>query len=395
MRARAIAALGGGLAVVTAGVVLVLDGDVRSASTPGATTTTVQTPDSLLPSHNMSPVEFVSVMEGFAVETDCPPDPNRDAILCPVTILGTDDAGAHWERRGNLGDGVVSTTEGGARVHLRFVDPQVGYAAIDGGFLYETHDGGRRWTPAEWKLNPGSPDSAISSLTGIEEISVHDGRALVVGTCAAGSRCSFTAQSAVGSGIWKRAAIPGPAPMLATPPLDGPSGGPTALIRLLSATSRDGFVWLEINVPCPGWVSSGNPVALDAQHLWMVCTGEPAGPFSAISVYASSDGGATWRLVGNNGSLGEDKVGDVPGTRFEASIAPTGVLWASGYLGWLARSTDGGSTWTGVDFPGEHTDGRPALDWVDDHTGFAWSRGYISRTTDGGTTWTVTGKYPY
>ena len=112
-------------------------------------------------------------------------------------------------------------------------------------------------------------------------------------------------------------------------------------------------------------------------------TGFAAGELSMF--YKTTDGGATWSALSLPPNLTAPPNGGV--IRSLHWESPTLGFISGGYgnSGYIAKSTDGGETWT-IKSP-------PMLDWAevidfDGDLGLAAGTGFLMRTTDAGETWT-------
>jgi photosystem II stability/assembly factor-like uncharacterized protein len=104
-------------------------------------------------------------------------------------------------------------------------------------------------------------------------------------------------------------------------------------------------------------------------------------PTAGSGIYRTDDGGRTWRGLG----------GELPWNSSEAIffVGPTG--WIAGGQGKLARTTDGGATWTAHDIPDQHDLRHPRLRFVSPERGWLMAqgghKGGILFTADGGKSW--------
>ncbi len=138
-------------------------------------------------------------------------------------------------------------------------------------------------------------------------------------------------------------ASPGPG---STVPYGGQGPGYDHLYVIVSRTTDGGVTWQSVTLP-GDWGGSQPVLAFaDAQHGFLLLSGLRGGGGSVV--FATQDGGATWRRVG-----GADSLGSI----FSASDAAT--VWAGneGDAGPVARpildvSRDGGRTWADARLPG-------------------------------------------
>lgn len=282
---------------------------------------------------------------------------------------------------------------------LDFIDSQRGFALQPDAnnnsgtpTLYSTSDGGHTWTSIQPHLpaaagasgSPGtttkspSPGSVIfASLQVGWELSVPPDRLRTV-----------IFRTADGGGHWR---LWGVAPE-AAPPV-GVNANSVLLndsVNLLS--SSDGVTWASHPLPEPGANLSFLP---DLQHGWAyapVPTNNPppgkGGPPAPMGVWATVDGGATWRLVAHGLNLGD---GSGPIAFWSTT---TGAILQGGTL-YLTH--DSGLTWHVLSV-GNFTVNGPAQD--SPPIMFDASHGvlpilvfsgaptmYLSQTSDGGLTW--------
>jgi len=158
---------------------------------------------------------------------------------------------------------------------------------------------------------------------------------------------------------------------------------------------------LLANPQRPGWLYAANPgwasCSTDGGRTWSRIENGPSGFWSlAIApngsdlvggnndgVFASSDGGVTWRALWTGRYL-ETKAITIapsrPSTIYRLTNTGTGAQ--SG----LFRSDNGGESWTALHWPGERDSAQPiAVDPRDDRS--LWIG--LVHSTDGGETWTI------
>ncbi|QDU24062.1 YCF48-related protein [Urbifossiella limnaea] len=292
-------------------------------------------------------VQFVDKDEGWAVGDD-------------GVVWHSIDGGAHWERQ-----------KTGSRASLRgvhFQNPYTGWAVgrldapngVSAGVMLKTADGGLTWEEVGVNVLPGlhavrffddkngfvCGDGSDAFPTGMFHTA--DGGKTwrpVSGARSPGWRAAdFDAQgTGVVAGVWSRlAVVRGGA--LADADLDPLGGRAVHAIKNtpfrwvaagdggLVMTSDDGRRWGAVNLGVPAAVAMScdfRAVAASGTHVWVA--GRPGSV-----VFHSPDGGKTWETQKTNLTT------PVLGMHF--LDATTG--WAVGELGTIARTTDGGRTWT-------------------------------------------------
>jgi hypothetical protein len=330
---------------------------------------------------------WVSTDIGFALGT-------APCTTAPCTsILRTADGGKSWvglpAPKAMLGQTDTCSHDCDLVTHLRFANPQVGYA-FSFNSLFLTTDGGRHWA----KQAGGSAYS----------LEIVDGTVLrVVGqapSCAPG--CDFTVQrSAIGGTDWQDVELPaggqhsgaqlaasGRTVVLAT--FGHTAGGAENQTSVLFTSTDSGATWRKVGEPCPhadsgaanGEVDTVAVTVAPDQSITALCT--PRGGNGGEFTVTSTDAGAHWATA----SARLAAAGNVLGA------ASAGTLLVS--LDHLYRSTDGGRHWTRT---GDGTKGPDAASWI----GFENSSvgrvlevdgpdtvasGKVWTTTDAGRSWT-------
>lgn len=317
---------------------------------------------------------------------------NYDCVTgrCAV-VLSTRDGGAHWTRLaapegvtpvddegspsgGSCGDN--GTVFGPCVDHILFADRRHGYTWSFHS-LYATDDGGVTWTDQSGR----ALDLVVAGGYAYRLSPVHD--------CSAGCTGHLQA-SAVGSNSWRTVDPDGVAPLLFTSQLSA-SGSDVYFLRgvdgasvthlTLYRTDDGGSSWNVVGTDLCGDPRLNTPsVSAGGGELALVCR-TTAASGSSESLLLSPDRGH---------SIGDTR--PLPGISTRAAPALT-VLSAStlvwevvGQRATVYASRDGGVTWRPVD---SAADLRPihALSTTTayrlraDGTGVVW-------TTDGGTTWT-------
>ena len=326
-------------------------------------------------------VTFVSTQEAFVLGT-------APCAKAPCTsILRTLNRGASWR---GLPAPVVPLaapfeTTGPAVWGIRFANPSVGFVFGDG--LWETTDGGERWTAA------ASPGGSIESLE------VIDGQVLAIAAaCTANGGCGQAGtleRRPLAGGSWQAVAqvsVPGAiatqarvAAVLAgdavivttnggvttvdhsgpcsTAAIEGPSSiavtGPNGLAVLCAGNGAAGSVdktvyvsddlgahWTKAGSPARG----GDPEGLSAGSTSQLVVAAASG---ASMLYYSADGGAQWSTAyyAGDGGLGFNDLGFTTATNGVVVYGPVmSDNNAESRPGWLLLTSNGGASWRPVSF---------------------------------------------
>jgi hypothetical protein len=268
-------------------------------------------------------VTFVSTEEAFVLGT-------APCAKAPCTsILRTLNRGASWR---GLPAPVVPLAApfevtGPAGWGIRFANPSDGF--VFGNGLWETTDGGERWTPA------ASPGGSIVSLE------VIDGQVLaIVATCTASGGCGQT-------GTLKRRPLAGGAWEAVTPvSVRGAIATQAGVAAVLAGdavivTGNGGISTVDRSGPC-STASIEAPVSIAVtgpNGLAVLCAGNGAAGSVDKTVYVSDDLGAHWTKAGSPAAGGD------PEGLSAGSTSQLVVSAASG-ASMLYYSADGGAQWT-------------------------------------------------
>jgi BNR/Asp-box repeat len=296
-------------------------------------------------------VTFVGAATGWVMGQSLPAGQcDQPAAPACIVLRRTDSGGATWRTvhpppaHGPNGPTGVS--------QIRFLTRSDGWAF--GPQLWATHNAGRTWT----QVATGGLRVTALEARGRRVFAVW---ARCTGTGAGfASHCtSFTVYSSpAGSDAWTPALSPvaaGPAGGAASLLLTGttayllsPAGslfaGPLTGATLQSIPQATGTAAAEPRTPpCPAGspqpggqpsgalLAAGPPSSLD-----LLCAGTSAGGPQRKTIYASSDGGQTWRRTGQ---------APATGTAWFLSASPSGALVLATSVG-IEVSTDGGTTWS-------------------------------------------------
>lgn len=282
-------------------------------------------------------VTFVSPTEGWVLGTaPCGSPP------C-TSIVRTTDAGASWVGIPAPVDGLSPGGEAAGVSEIRFATPMDGW--VFGPDLWATHDGGATWHRVA--LDGGAQVSALEASAGRVWAAVLDDTSAQVRVYG----------SPVGSDAW--AAEPVNVPIGAGPVpatqivLQGSTGWLVQVDRTVIGGARlvNGR-WTSWTPPCATVVGPAALAASSPSDLVAACDvglwGGTAPP--AERLYVSRDGGGSFSAV--PGNVVPTGGGSVVGV---ASRVAGSVVVASG--GSLYASSDGGATWA-VSFHGQETSWR-------------------------------------
>ena len=332
-------------------------------------------------------VTFVGVSTGWVMEQAIPAGQcDRPGAPDCVVLQRTDTGGVAWRTvspppaHGPAGATGVS--------QVRFLTPSDGWAF--GPQLWATHDGGQTWT----QIPTGGLRVTALETRGQQVFAVW-ARCTGTGPGFASHCTGFTVYSSpAGSDSWAPAATtvtacPGPAGGAASLLLTGTTAYLLAPAGSLLAGPLAGASLQPVQqAPCAAGPAQtdGQPsrallaAGASASGLELLCTGPSAGGQQSKTVYASADGGQTWRRAG---------LAPAAGTAFFLSGSPSGSLVLATSLG-IEVSADGGASWSaasgamppgGFAYAGMTTDAQGVAVPADPSQHAVWF------TYDGGRTW--------
>jgi photosystem II stability/assembly factor-like uncharacterized protein len=335
-------------------------------------------------------ISFVSPERGFGIAE--PQATNGTTI--PLELDSTTDGGRRWRSVGPL----PGTESAGGKPLMVFTDDRTGFLRGPRG-LYVTHDGGRTW--------------ALQALAGrVLDLAVAGGRVWVaLSTCPAEPEgaavkqpCSVEAAASDDDGDsfqpltdlpfaqYEGGQVVAPSKHTAYIATWRPAGTASGSGELL-ATDDGGTAWRSLQLPCPAAYQLGGALSLGGNTLWLACLGQGSGGAEGKVLYRSTDGGAGWAAVssyavgGATGAPGGAPSGTLEG--LEATSPSDAVLLTVN--GGLARTVDGGSTWSPAvpdvaGYDGVLAFADPRHGWLAAYTVFSSVPG-VWRTTDGSASW--------
>jgi hypothetical protein len=275
-------------------------------------------------------VTFVSTEEAFVLGT-------APCAKAPCTsILRTLNRGASWR---GLPAPVVPLAAPfevtrPAVWGIRFANPSDGF--VFGNGLWQTTDGGERWTPA------ASPRDSIVSLE------VIDGQVLAIAaTCTANGGCGRTGtleRRPLAGGAWQAVAQVSVAGAIATQSRMAAALAGDGVI----VTGNGGISTVDRSGPCStAGIDAPVSIAVTGPNgLAVLCAGNGAAGSVDKTVYVSDDLGAHWAKAGAPGR-GGDPEGLSAGSTSQLVVAA-----ASG-ASMLYRSADGGAQWVTAYYEGD------------------------------------------
>lgn len=265
------------------------------------------------------------------------------------------DAGLTWNRVWD--SGTTGSMNGGC-----FTSPTDGFVVESGNLILRTRDGGQTW-------------SYVSNGMGaeFEDVKMFDAqRGLVAGAAVlrtddgGHSWIPTTPASSYAAGNVRDLALVAPSFAFAS----GSTG-------LLLKSADAGLTWQS--VPPPAGYPNGSTGTYTACSFISPTEGWIAGSY--LEITHTLDGGNTWQQQFVGGSSADGV--------YDMDFVDAQHGWVVGTFGsGVLRTADGGTSWSFHAFPSPSPDGR-AIDFVTPLVGWAASTGgFIARSTNGGLTWT-------
>ncbi len=361
-------------------------GTVVVVPTPGSTAGvgTTPAPAGIPTGFQAASVTFVSTQEGWAL----------GGVPCSsgtcASIIRTTDGGRTWTPQAAPSTPFAQAPQPGSGPgvgEIRFANALDGWAYAPD--LWSTHDGGATWTRV---AIPG-----LGSGSQIVALEAADGRAQAVAWDGSGSYRIAT--SVVGKDEWSLATVKvpvgaGPVPQIQLV-LAGAGGWMVEVDRTVVGGARlANGTWTPWTPPCSNAMGTALLDAATPTDLVAECDGGQWGtPKDARQagqhLYVSTDGGATFAQSKASVPL---VVVSAISTPTPSTIVLAGSRGQSTPVGAIARSTNGGTTWSTVDLPSG---------WSVSYLGFTTptqgvaivdngTASHLYMTYDGGASWSET-----
>lgn len=324
-------------------------------------------------------VTWVSPDEGFVLGT-------APCAHAPCTsIARTLDRGTSWTSLPAPAVPVGAPAQAGAVWGIRFATPEHGFVFGDG--LWETTDGGRRWSRAT------TPPGLVLSLDIVR------GQVLaIIARCTPEGGCQqpgVLARRALSGGPWFSVASGAGLSLIDPDDLIATQAGIAAVVvdRDVLVTGNGGLTWTTNPIPCPSPAPAPSVAVTSATGgLAILCTGEGYTGHTIKQVYVSDDDGANWKLAGQPSPDGD--AGTIAATTAGqlaiATASAASWLFYSGTAGtsWqiVNQQDDGGAGWADLGFT-TATDGVVVHAPADSNGNPTQRPGQLLLTDDAGATW--------
>jgi len=270
-------------------------------------------------------VTFVSAQEALVLGTaPCP------SAVC-TSIVRTPDRGASW--RGLPAPVVPLSAPGGTGAWgIRFATPEHGFVFGDG--LWETADGGQRWTRAAY------PGGSILSLAAI------DGQVLALtATCSVQGGCAQPGtllRRPLAGGGWSQIAQVDISGIANATDLIATQAGVAAVLdgADVVVTGNGGLTIVRHATPCATAATTreSSVAVIAPDGLALLCTGQGFTGHTVKTVYTSGNLGGTWAKTGVPGTAGD-------GGTIAAANPRQLVIATASAASWLYYSGDGAAQW--------------------------------------------------
>jgi len=295
------------------------------------------------PAFDPAAVSFISSSEGWAWGPSTAGVGSINAE--PGVLAQTDDGGRSW--RVELTTGIGYSDDAGTDLWgVRFADAEHGY--LFGSKLFVTASGGARWTRVD---APGAivgmqagGGRVYALVSGCSNLSVCNSDSARLYWLAPGGTRLHRIDAIVNvDRDWWSLVVTGQSVYLMTPsPARGAQLGPASLW----ASHDGGSTWRQLTAPCVWSGADGGALAAwSPVGLALACGSVPGAGSQAKSFYASSDGGAHWH-----------KIGQMPfGGGYVISLAAassTNWILGEARVPHIETTRDGGHDWQQATFTG-------------------------------------------
>lgn len=345
-------------------------------------------------------VQFQGASQGWAI-VGCgygqPSTPGGPSPINPCTIIGTRNGGASWQ---------TELTTKTPLADLSFPSAAAGFAWTGAGFcasgscpttIYATTNGGRTWTPSyqgadvlsgvtftspttAWAASSGglmrSTDGArtwtqalATNTCSFQNVSFNGAVGITVGSGAQGV-CAYRTTN--GGGTWSPWIFGLQSPQI-TPAFD-------AFIQASGLSAAIGGP-----AKAAGSCIAGTAQPTGPESAWLTVVCNPINP-NMLAVVHTSDGGTSWRLAWSTSGCAMN-CSAMGGSQEPLFFLGGNAAWRAIPSG-VARSTDGGRSWSPGGQLCTNAQCVPSLDFLSTDTGFAATGAGIFATADGGTSWT-------
>lgn len=378
------------LVVVLAGVAVAACGSGaarRPRRTPGAPSATG------VPARDATPApepiwrivgfSFVSPTRGWLVRHD------GSGAGGGSQVLATLDGGDTWMREN------TPATFAPATVH--FVDRQHGWLAgsdtAGGSTMLSTVDGGMTWSPQPL---PAGPVTAVTFTDARHGWALSRGSACTAQATDCERKPTQVMHTDDGGATWTASTVEpatydrgGWSPQLTA--LDAQRAS-VLTSDAVYATADAGATWSHVGTPGTTCGIPRQITMIDASLGWALCSGGGAEGFVQGELDQTTDGARTWKLV-SQFVFGDPTpvpgVGQLPGAggHFQFLNETHGWLTTGDHGPNIYATSDGGNSWR--PFTTSLSDSLEALQFVDASHGWVANGTQLARTTDGGQHWTT------
>ncbi|HYF63905.1 MAG TPA: hypothetical protein VD886_13880, partial [Herpetosiphonaceae bacterium] len=302
-------------------------------------------------------------------------------------VFRTGDGGQTWELLAWTASGFAPTgtlSGWGYPNGIWFIDGLHGWFGNGIGGLLATSDGGYTWNDLPRQgLPEGEYETSIRVFSPVFTSRQHGVITIENRDAQPQEPRSATYVTGDGGQSWHQIAQEPPAPPLPGAGwrlLDERNGiGVDAAGGAILATANRGATWREqgsLGTACPAAPVGITATAFaDAAHGWALVSCAGSDPASKHALARTADGGRTWTTAGGLNDAGDPALAlDVVDESTIFVLRASGAVLASG---------DGGATWAAR----AQLSGATALEFISPSEGWAVQSGRLLRSSDGGATW--------